>query len=186
MLDALVAGTTDPDVLAELARGQLRKKIPALREALEGRFDAAPRAADRRDPRPPRLPRRADRAALGRDRGAARALSHRRLSCCARSPASSAAPPRCIIAEIGADMTRLPDRRAPRLLGRPVPRQRPIRRQTPLRHAPARAPSGSDFALEEAALAAIRTKDTYLAAQYQRLKPAAATNARSAPSSTRS
>jgi len=40
MLDALVAGTTDPDVLAELARGKLRKKIPALREALEGRFEA--------------------------------------------------------------------------------------------------------------------------------------------------
>ena len=39
MLDALVQGTTDPVVLAELARGQLRKKIPALREALEGRFD---------------------------------------------------------------------------------------------------------------------------------------------------
>jgi len=39
MLDALVAGTTDPNVLAELARGQLRKKIPALREALVGRFD---------------------------------------------------------------------------------------------------------------------------------------------------
>ena len=38
MLDALVSGTTDPDVLAELARGQLRKKIPALREALVGRF----------------------------------------------------------------------------------------------------------------------------------------------------
>ncbi len=40
MLDALVAGTTDADVLADLARGQLRKKLPALREALEGRFDA--------------------------------------------------------------------------------------------------------------------------------------------------
>lgn len=40
MLDALVAGTTDPEVLAELARGQLRKKLPALREALEGRFSA--------------------------------------------------------------------------------------------------------------------------------------------------
>jgi transposase len=38
MLDALVAGTTDPAVLADLARGQLRKKIPALQEALEGRF----------------------------------------------------------------------------------------------------------------------------------------------------
>src|ERR671914_126722 len=32
-------GTTDPVVLADLARGQLRKKIPALRQALEGRFD---------------------------------------------------------------------------------------------------------------------------------------------------
>jgi transposase len=40
MLDALVRGTTDPQVLADLARRQMRKKIPALREALEGRFDA--------------------------------------------------------------------------------------------------------------------------------------------------
>jgi transposase len=37
MLDALVAGTKDPEVLADLARGQLRKKLPALREALDGR-----------------------------------------------------------------------------------------------------------------------------------------------------
>jgi transposase len=40
MLDALVSGTTDPNVLADLARGVLRNKLPALREALEGRFDA--------------------------------------------------------------------------------------------------------------------------------------------------
>ena len=39
MLDALVSGTTDPEILAELARGKLRAKIPALKEALEGRFD---------------------------------------------------------------------------------------------------------------------------------------------------
>jgi transposase len=39
MLDALVSGTTDPVVLAELAKGRLRTKIPALQEALEGRFD---------------------------------------------------------------------------------------------------------------------------------------------------
>jgi transposase len=38
MLDALVSGTTDPEVLAELAKGHLRKKIPTLKEALEGRF----------------------------------------------------------------------------------------------------------------------------------------------------
>jgi transposase len=40
MLDALVSGTTDPRVLADLARGLLRKKLPALQAALEGRFDA--------------------------------------------------------------------------------------------------------------------------------------------------
>jgi len=38
MLDALLRGTTDPDVLADLARGKLRKKLPALRQALAGRF----------------------------------------------------------------------------------------------------------------------------------------------------
>src|SRR5436309_11123286 len=38
MLDALISGTNDPEVLAELAKGTLRKKIPALREALAGRF----------------------------------------------------------------------------------------------------------------------------------------------------
>jgi transposase len=38
MLQALVEGTTDAQVLADLARGQLRKKLPALRKALVGRF----------------------------------------------------------------------------------------------------------------------------------------------------
>ncbi len=38
MLDALISGTHDPTLLAELATGALRKKIPALREALQGRF----------------------------------------------------------------------------------------------------------------------------------------------------
>jgi len=39
MLEALIAGTTDPELLADLAKGRLRKKLPALEEALEGRFD---------------------------------------------------------------------------------------------------------------------------------------------------
>jgi transposase len=38
MLEALIGGTTDPNVLAELARGRLRTKLPALRQALAGRF----------------------------------------------------------------------------------------------------------------------------------------------------
>ena len=39
MLKALVAGERDPQVLAGLAKGQLRKKLPALRQALYGRFE---------------------------------------------------------------------------------------------------------------------------------------------------
>ncbi len=38
MLDAILAGEQDPAVLAELARGRLRSKLPALRRALEGRI----------------------------------------------------------------------------------------------------------------------------------------------------
>jgi transposase len=38
MLAALVAGERDPDKLADLAKGVLRRKIPALRQALRGRF----------------------------------------------------------------------------------------------------------------------------------------------------
>lgn len=40
MLKAMVAGSRDPEALAELAQGALRKKLPALREALTGRFGA--------------------------------------------------------------------------------------------------------------------------------------------------
>src|SRR4051812_47885882 len=38
MLEALVGGERDPDALAELAHGRLRKKLPQLRQALHGRF----------------------------------------------------------------------------------------------------------------------------------------------------
>src|SRR5262249_11584361 len=38
MLTALARGTTAPAVLADLARGCLRRKLPALRQALTGRF----------------------------------------------------------------------------------------------------------------------------------------------------
>jgi transposase len=38
MLTALTEGTTDPAVLADLARGKLRKKLPALQRALQGKF----------------------------------------------------------------------------------------------------------------------------------------------------
>jgi transposase len=40
ILVALVAGSRDPEISAELARGQLRRKLPALQVALTGRFGA--------------------------------------------------------------------------------------------------------------------------------------------------
>jgi transposase len=40
MLEALIAGETDPEKLADLARQRLRAKIPALRLALQGRVTA--------------------------------------------------------------------------------------------------------------------------------------------------
>jgi transposase len=40
MLGALVAGTTDPAALAQLAKGKMREKIPQLERALAGRFAA--------------------------------------------------------------------------------------------------------------------------------------------------
>ena len=39
MLDALVAGERDPRVLADLARGRMRAKIPKLVQALTGQFE---------------------------------------------------------------------------------------------------------------------------------------------------
>src|SRR6266540_2511624 len=41
MLEALLGGVTDPDQLAELAKGKLRAKIPQLRKALANRFELA-------------------------------------------------------------------------------------------------------------------------------------------------
>jgi transposase len=38
MLGALLEGTTDPEVLAHLARGKLRTKLPEPKKALKGRF----------------------------------------------------------------------------------------------------------------------------------------------------
>ncbi|MGH4007789.1 MAG: hypothetical protein ACRDTH_06440 [Pseudonocardiaceae bacterium] len=40
MIEALIAGERDPAVLADLARGVMRKKIPELTMACTGRFSA--------------------------------------------------------------------------------------------------------------------------------------------------
>ena len=74
-----------------------------------------------------------------------------------------------MVAEIGVDMSVFPGR-APRKLGRRCPGND----QSAGKRRSGRTRKGSKWlgiALEEAALAATRTKNTYFAAQYQRLRP---------------
>lgn len=169
MLDALVAGTTDPVVLADLARRQMRKKIPALREALEGRFDAHHalwigailRHIDFLDEQIDQL----SDAIEEQIRPFQRAVQ---LLCTMTGIQRRGAE--CVIGEIGADMSIFAtDRNLASWAG-----QCPGNDQSAGKRRSGKTRNGSkwlDYALEEAAMAAIRVKDSYLAAQYRRLKP---------------
>jgi transposase len=169
MLDALISGTTDPGVLAELAKGTLRRKIPALREALNGRFDhhhalwigailnhvdfldeqiAALSGAIEEEIRPFQPAVELLRSIPGVQRRGAE----------------------CIIAEIGTDMSVFPSEKHCASWGG----QCPGNDQSAGKRRSGTTRKGSkwlDYALEEAAMAAIRASDNYLAAQYQRLRP---------------
>jgi transposase len=169
MLDALVAGTTDPEVLAQLARRQMRKKIPQLREALEGHFDAHHALwigailahIDFLDEQIDRL----SDAIEDQIRPFAAAVE---LLCTVVGIQRRGAE--CILAEIGADMTRFA---SPRHLASWAG-QCPGNDQSAGKRRSGKTRNGSkwlDFALEEAAMAAVRVKANYPAAQYQRLKP---------------
>ena len=184
MLDALVAGTTDPDVLADLARRQMRKKIPALREALEGHFDAHHALwigailahIDFLDEQIDRL----SDAIEEQIRPFAPAVE---LLCTIVGIQRRGAE--CIIAEIGTDMTALRHRAAPGVLGRPMPRQRPIGRQAPLRQDPQRLQVARTSRSKKPPWPRSASRTTTSPRNTGGSSPDAVTSARSAPSSTR-
>jgi len=169
MLDALCSGTTDPEVLAELARGRMRTKIPQLKEALQGRFDAR-RALligailahlDFLDEQIERLSDAIEEQ-LRPFQPAVELL--RSLGGIETRSAQN------IIAEIGTDMSIFPT--ADHLCS--WAKQCPGNNQSAGKRKSGKSPKGPkwlDDALKNVAMAAIRTNDSYLQAQYKRLKP---------------
>ena len=168
MLDALVSGTTDPVVLADLARGQLRKKLPALREALEGRFDTEHALIvsqilahlDFLDEAIDRLSAEIDEriAPFARQRDLLMTI-----------PGVKQRTAEVLIAEIGVDMTAFP---TPKHLASWAG-VCPGNNESAGKRRSGRPRKGSKWlraTLAEASLAATKTKDSYLAAQYQRLR----------------
>jgi transposase len=169
MLGALIQGTTDPEVLAELARGSLRRKIPALREALEGRFDrhhalwvgAILNHIDFLDEQIDGLSQMIEEEI----RPFALVVE---LLC--SIPGIQHRGAQCIIAEIGVDMSVFAT--AKHLAS--WAGQCPGNDQSAGKRRSGKTRKGSkwlDYTLEEAAMAALRAKDNYLTAQYQRLRP---------------
>jgi transposase len=167
MLAALVAGVRDPEVLAELAKGRLRAKIPLLQEALVGRFgthhgllvsemlariDAADATIGRLSAEISRLV--VPYAAL--------------LELLQTIPGVQRRTAEVILAETGGDMRQFPS--AAHLAS--WAGLCPGNNESAGKHHSGRTRKGSKWlraVLVEAAHAAAHTKDTYLAAQYRRL-----------------
>jgi transposase len=167
MLAALVAGVRDPEVLAELAKGRLRVKIPLLQEALVGRFgphhgllvsemlariDAADATIGRVSAEISRLV--APYAAV--------------LQLLETIPGVKRRTAEVILAETGGDMRQFPS--AAHLAS--WAGLCPGNNESAGKHHSGRTRKGSKWlrsALVEAAHAAARSKDSYLAAQYRRL-----------------
>ena len=169
MLTALVAGTTDVAVLADLAKGVLRRKIPALREALTSRFGAHHAVIVA--------------AILGKlefldeliegltaEIEVAIAPFERQLGLLVTVPGIDRRTGQGLLAEIGVDMSVFAS--AARLAS--WAGVCPGNHESAGRSRSGRTRQGPKWLgiyLHDAAMAGLRTKNTYLAAQYARLRP---------------
>ena len=169
MLEALIAGERDPEVLADMALTRMRPKIGELRKALVGRFDAEHHGmllrmhldhVDQLDDTIARLDREVDRLMVPFAEPATRLLS---------IPGVGKRSAEVIVAEIGVDMSRFP---TPAHLASWAGLC-PGNRESAGKRKSGRARKGNAVlrsAMCEAAWAASHTRDTYLAAQYRRFK----------------
>jgi transposase len=168
MLDAMISGTHDPELLAELAKGALRKKIPALREALQGRFTGHHALLvgqmlaqiDFLDETVATLSERIEELT--------RPFS-REIELLDTIPGVDKRAAEMILAEIGPDMTRFPTDAHLASWGGMCPGQR----ESGGKKHSARTRKGSKWlrgTLTECSKAVVRTKGTYLSARYHRIK----------------
>jgi transposase len=167
ILAAIVGGATDPVGLAELARGRLREKLPQLQRALAGRVGPHQRFL--------LAEQLAHIDALDDAIARVGAEITERVRPCetvlARLDTIPGVGPRiaeALVAEIGTDMTRFPS--AGHLAS--WAGMCPGNDESAGKRRSGKTRKGSPWlraALTEAAQAAARTKDTYLAAQFRRL-----------------
>lgn len=167
MLAALVAGTDDPEELAQLAKGKLRAKLPALRKALDGRFREhhgflVAQMLAHLDDLDEAIGLLGERIAekLAPEAGAMRLLTS--------VPGIQKRTAEVLIAEIGTDMTRFPTSRHLASWAGICPGNN----ESAGKRKHGRITKGSQWlraALIEAALAATRSKG-YLQVKYRRVK----------------
>ncbi|MCU4187451.1 IS110 family transposase [Acidiferrimicrobium sp. IK] len=167
MIEALIAGERDPAVLADMAKARMRAKIPALTEALVGRFAAhhgavARAILDHID--------FLDAAIAGLDGQVASRLGafDSAVTLLETIPGVARRTAETIVAETGADMARFPT--ATQLCA--WAGVAPANHESAGKRRPAGTRKGANWlrrSLIEAAKAASRTKDTYLAAQYRQI-----------------
>jgi transposase len=167
MIEALIAGERDPVVLAEKALGRMRPKIPALTEALVGRFAAhhgvvAKAILAHIDFLDAAIARLDEEVAsrLGPFQAAVTLLQ--------TIPGVGKKVAEVIVAETGADMTRFPT--ATQLCA--WAGVAPANHESAGKRRPAGTRQGTAWlrrALVESAKAASRTRGTYLGAQYRQI-----------------
>jgi transposase len=167
MLEALLGGEQDPGVLAELARGKLRAKLPELRRALEGRVQAHHRVLIARILAHVDFLEESLAQLQGEIAGCLVPFAEA-VELLQTIPGIGERAAATIVAEIGTDMSRFPSAKHLASWAGVCPGNRQSGGKQ-LRAKPRGGDPWLKAALGEVAWVIARSRDTYLAAQFRRI-----------------